>query len=375
MKLSILQQDLLPPLQAVVRSCGIRSTLPVLANILLETEEGMLKLSATNLELGVVKKIKADIQEEGDVTVPAKTFLEVVSSLQNELINLDSFEDQVRITTKSFNAALNSIPASEFPAIPLASENPLKIDAQVLQKSLPEIVFAAASDEGRPILTGILTEIRDDSLELVATDGFRLAHKTTTLKEAVSNSGVRYLIPRRTFEEVVRLISEEPVDGDKKIVEISTSENQNQIVFKIGQTQLSSRLIEGQFPSWEKIIPTEFIGKVKIDKSDILKAVKLASVFARGEAANIIKIESRPEGKIVLSSQARELGTQTTNLNAVVEGESVLVAFNSRFLVECLQNCPSDELSIQFSGNLSPVLVKPSSDKNLEYIIMPMRLS
>lgn len=378
MKLTILQQDLIGPLQAVARSCGIRTNLPVLGNILLQTESGKLKLSATNLELGVIKKVNAKIDQEGSTTIPAKTFLEVISALTGLEIGLESQNDQLKITAKNFNATLNGIPASEFPAIPLSSDKNVYIKASILQSAIPQISFAAASDEGRPTLTGILTEIKKDSLELVATDGFRLAHKQVKLESEEKNilqdkkENIRTLIPKRTFEEVVRLITED-LDEENNTVEISTSENQNQMIFKIGESELSSRLIEGNFPSWEKIIPQSTENRTIVDKEELLKAVKLASVFSRGEA-NIVKIETSTDN-LKLTSETRELGGQESLIEAQSEGTALTVAFNTKFLIEALQAIPKSQIAIEFSGSLSPALIKPIGEEGLEYVIMPIRLS
>lgn len=371
MKISILQQDLLPVLQSVSRSIGAKN-LPVLANVLLQTKEGFLEISATNLEVGIIKRAKADILEDGEVTIPARTLLEIVSSLPTTKIELTSSVDQLKISTNNFNATLNGIPASEFPAIPLASENAIRIEATLLQKALPEITFAAAADEGRPVLTGILTEIKKGTLELVATDGFRLAHKTAKLKGSEERT-FKTLIPRRTFEEVGRLINEENKGNDNQMVEIATSENQNQMIFTIGDTQLSSRLIEGNFPTWEKIVPTKFENKTIVDRQDLLKAVKLASVFARNEA-NIVKIESQGT-HLRVSSEAKELGGQETTVEAEIEGNTITIAFNNKFLIDALMAITTEKAQIHFSGNISPAIITPIGEEGVEYVIMPIRIS
>lgn len=377
MKIKILQQDLLPVLQAVSRSVGVRSTLPVLANILIRTENNRLKLSATNLEVGIIKTVNTEVYEEGELTVPAKTFLDIIASLTGETLEIESKSEQLKISTQKFNATLNCIPANEFPVIPISSDKPILVNSTVLLNTLPLITFSAASDDGRPVLTGILTEIKKDSLEFVATDGFRLAHKhtkinpDTTKVDLKEKNNLRVLIPRRTFEEVARLISEDS-SGEENI-EISTSENQNQMVFKIGDTQLSSRLIEGQFPVWEKIVPQKFENRTIIDRVELLKACKLAAVFSRSEA-NIIKI-SAFEKKIVLSSEAKEVGGQETQLEADTEGSEISIAFNSKYLIDILSALSCLQVSIEFSGNLSPALVKPIGEEGLEYVIMPIRLS
>ncbi len=368
MKVNILQQDLLPVLNSVSRSSGVRTSLPVLANILIQTEGAKLKLSATNLEIGVVKRVNAKVLEPGEISVPARTLVETISSLSGE-ISLEAELDQLKISTSKFKAVINGISASEFPLIPLSSENQVLVDSKILSSSLPKITFASAVDEGRPVLTGILTEIKNNELILVATDGFRLAHQKVAL---TSEETLKVLIPRRTFEEVVKLIDEELKSKEQEKITISSSENQNQIIFKIGLSELSSRLIEGQFPAWEKIIPLKFKNRTVIDRNEFLKAVKLASIFAK-DAANIVKIQTS-KNSLKLSSETKELGFQETELEAEVEGEEIIIAFNSKFLIDALSATSSSQITIEFSGNLSAALIKPIGEE-VEYIIMPVRLS
>jgi DNA polymerase III subunit beta len=372
MKISVLQQDLFPALQAVSRSVGNKN-LPVLANVLLKTKDGKLELSATNLEIGIIKKINVEVLEEGAITVPARTFLEVVQPLSGSKLELEAIGDQLKIITKNFSGSLNGIAASEFPQIPVSSEQSVLVSAELLKNCLPEITFAAASDEGRPVLTGILTEIKKERLELVATDGFRLAHKTSQI-EGSDGLNFRSLIPRRTFEEIVRLIGEDLADSKDEKIELATSENQNQMVFTIGQTTLSSRLIEGQFPTWEKIIPSTFVTRVVVDKGEMIKAVKLASVFARSSESNIIRVETQ-KNKLKFTSEAKQLGAQESEVEAQVEGEELVIAFNSKFLLDALTAAPSSQLSIEFSGALSPTLIKPIGEKDLEFVVMPIRVT
>jgi DNA polymerase III subunit beta len=368
MKFSILQQDLLPVLQSVSRSCGVKATLPVLANILISAQGSKLHLSATNLEIGVIKIVNAEVETEGEVTVPSRTFLEIVSSLSNEKLEIEVAADQLKISTAKFSATLNVIPATEFPTIPLSGDKGVMVDGKVLSQVLPQISFAAAADEGRPILTGILTEIKKGVLEMVATDGFRLAHQTATLEGSVEE--FKALIPRKSFEEVARLILEE---GEVEKIGISTSDNQNQVIFKINQTSVSSRLIEGQFPAWEKIIPTTFQTRAILERQELLKAVKLASVFAK-DSSNIVEVKTSAKN-MKISSSTKELGSQESEIEADVSGEEMVIAFNGKFLVDALTNAPSAQISMEFSGALSPVLIKPLGLEGLEYVVMPVRRS
>lgn len=370
MRLAILQQDLLPVLQAVARSVGVHSTLPVLDNILLSVDGGKLKIAATNLEIGVIKFISVEDGTSGDITVPAKTLVELISGLGQAKIILESEGEILKIESGRFKAEINGISASEFPAIPLASGSGISFPKAIFLTS-SQILFAAAVDEGRPVLTGILTDAKDGKLDFVATDGFRLAHRRVqlALSERSESNGFKSLIPKRTFEEVLRIISEE----DLEEVEISTSENQNQVVFKIGQTIVSSRLIEGTFPAWEKIIPEKITTRAVVEKEQFLKDLKLASIFAKNEA-NIIVITAK-KGSLDLKSQAKEIGSQENEIEAEVEGDELTIAFNAKFLLDALSNIPTSQATIEFSGPLSASIIKPIGEEGLQFIVMPVRLS
>ena len=250
--------------------------------------------------------------------------------------------------------------------IPLAKSNGISFPKEVFLTS-SQILFAAAIDEGRPVLTGILTDVKDLKLDFVATDGFRLAHRQIMLPK--NAAPFRSLIPKQTYEEVLRIISEQGADE----VNIATSENQNQIVFTIGQTIISSRLIEGQFPTWEKIIPAQIVAKAIVDRDLFLRAIKLAAVFAKNEA-NIIILTTQ-KNSIALKSSAKELGSQENEIESEISGEEMQIAFNTKFLQEAISNIPTSQVLIEFSGALSASLIKPIGIEGLQYIVMPVRLS
>lgn len=377
MKFSTLQQDLLPHLQAVGRSVGIRSTLPVLDNILLSVEgppsreagkkqgaPAALKIAATNLEIGVIRSINVEVFEEGSITVPAKTLIELISGLGQSKVTVATEGESLVLGSNKFKASINCIPATEFPAIPLSAKDGVELSKEIILSS-SQILFAAAVDEGRPVLTGILTDVSGGKVDFVATDGFRLAHRRVKLqgKEIQFKS----LIPRRTFEEVLRIISETEVDK----IELAASSDQNQVVFNLGKTLLSSRLIEGQFPSWEKIIPTGIITRVVVDREELLKAIKLAAVFAKNET-NIVVL-TLEKSRLKIESSAKELGSQQNEIEVDVEGESLKIAFNTKFLLDAVANSLSLQIMIEFSGPLSAALIKPVGVEGLEYIVMPVR--
>lgn len=366
MKFTTLQQDLLPILQSVARSVGVRSTLPVLDNILLSCQGKKLKVAATNLEIGVIKYLGVDVEVEGELTVPAKTLTEVISALGQTKVELESEGDILTIRSNKFKASINGISAQEFPAIPLSSQKGITFPKDAFS-SLIQVLFAAAVDEGRPVLTGVLTNVAGGKLDFVATDGFRLGYLSLAVSKDTPD--FKSLIPKRTFEEILRIISESEVDS----INIASSSDQNQVIFSLGQTIVSSRLIEGTFPSWEKIIPTQFVCRAIVDKEILLKAIKLAAVFTKGEA-NILVVNTK-KGSLSIQSSAKEVGSQENEVEAEVEGESLQVAFNTRFLQDAISACPSSQLIIEFSGPLSATQIKPIGLEGLEYVVMPVRLS
>ena len=366
MKFTVLQQDLLPVLQAVSRSVGIRSTLPVLDNILLSAEGKKLKIAATNLEVGVIKHIGVESDVSGGITVPAKTLVELVTGLGQEKITVETEGEILTIQSGKLKATINGIAATEFPVIPLSGGPGISFPKEAFLTSA-QVLFAAAIDEGRPVLTGILTNAAGGRLDFVATDGFRLAHRRLDLAE--DKVQFKSLIPRRTFEELLRIIAEEEVEE----VKIALSENQNQVVFDLGQTLVSSRLIEGTFPAWEKIIPQQSVSRALVDKEEFQKAIKLAAVFAKNEA-NIVVLTTT-KGVLKLESHTKQLGSQENEIEGEVEGEQLQIAFNTKFLLDAVSNAPSSQIMMEFSGPLSAVLIKPIGVEGLEYIVMPVRLN
>ncbi|MDO8619533.1 MAG: DNA polymerase III subunit beta [Candidatus Daviesbacteria bacterium] len=366
LKFTVLQQDFLPALTAVARSSGAHTQLPVLENILLATEGTKLKIAATNLEIGVIKYLSVEVLEAGELTIPAKTIVELISGLKPAKVTFESSGESLVISVDKFKATINGISAAEFPVIPVSGSEGVVFKKETLQQS-GQILFAAAVDEGRPTLTGILTQTSGDKLDFVATDGFRLAHRQVTLETAETK--FKSIIPRRTFEEILRIIGEEETDE----IKIAIAENQNQIIFDFGSTVVSSRLIEGSFPAWEKIIPTQIVARAMVDKEELLKAIKLAAVFAKSEA-NVVILKTSA-GKITLESSAKELGSQQNEIEGEVSGEELQVAFNTKFLQDAVGASSTSQLTIEFSGPLSPTLIKPIGVEGLQYIVMPVRLN
>lgn len=365
MKFKLLQTDFLPILNSISRCVGVKANLPVLGNILFSIENDQLKLAATNLEIGIVKFVKAEILESGEVTVPAKTLLETISGLSGLEVLFETTGDLVTISAGKFKASINGISSNEFPVIPTSNDFLISFPKAVL-KGCSTILFAAALDEARPILTGVLMQNSKEKLDFVATDGFRLAHHQVKL---TNGSDFKCLIPKRTFEELIRLTEEEEFDQ----IEMAISKDQNQIIFKVGQALISSRLIEGNYPSWEKIIPVDIKSRTLVDKQLFNQAVKLASIFAKNEA-NILNLKVL-KSQIQISSETKEIGSQQNEVEASTEGTELEIAFSAKFLNDVVSNINSSQLMIEFSGPLSATLIKPVGEEGLEYILMSVRTS
>ena len=379
MKIKISQESLAKTLSIVGRSVSPKPSLPVLSNILLATENGQLKLSATNLEMGINFWLPAEIVKEGAITVPARVLTEFVSSLPKQTVELVLKDQILHLSCGSFEANINGIASSEFPSLPKVSGEPtLKIPAKVFAKALTSVCFAAAPDEGRPVLTGVLTDLREEGILLVATDGYRLSKKLVkvTKKEKVFKGRLKLIVPARTFLEVSRIVAEVGIEEEKDLKVVVVKE-QNQIIFIFDKIEVSSKLIEGNFPDFNKVIPTEFKTKVEVETEELNHAVRVASIFAR-DSANIIKVLLDPEAGIILSANTKEVGDNVSKVEARVSGEKTEVAFNSRYVLDFLASVDAERLCLEFSGSLSPGVFRPLLKKGIDetflHLIMPVRV-
>lgn len=401
MRAVCLQENLAKGLSTTARSVALKPQLPILSNILLATDEGKLKLSATNLEVGVNVWVGGKIEEEGSVTVPARVVLDFVQSLPNDRVELSSEGTTLKIVCGSSNASILGISSSEFPPIPSFFPPPsLSFNSNSFSSMVQEVCFAAATDEGRPVLGGVLLVLGEKEDVFVATDGFRLSLKKRKADRDSGGGEERKLIlPARTLTEVSRIIGERGMEtgGDGRanlgkkggmnkkgenepvgsLLALVTKES-NQVIFRYGQADIVSRLIDGQFPNFEKIIPTSFSTRATFDKEDLLKAVKRASVFAR-DTANIVRFKVSPSSAhksscLQVNAGTSQVGETESEIEADVEGVENEIAFNLRFLLDLLNNISYERLSLETSGPLSPGVFRPTDDDSYLHIIMPVRL-
>jgi DNA polymerase-3 subunit beta len=364
-----MQENLARGLQVVSRVVSTRSTLPVLNNVLLRTEDGGLKLTATNLEIGMTYWVPGKVDTGGAMTVPARLLTEIVAGLPaNERVELElQAQETLHIQAGRFETRVKGIDAEEFPAIPTAGERPTtRVPQNALRQALGEVTFAAATDEARPILTGVLARFEGDRLTLAAADNYRIAVKTLTVLDPVEETSV--VVPARSLHELSRILSDtdDPVD-------IVLSPARNQILFHLEGVDLVSRLIDGQFPNYQQVLPKGFTTKAVVDRDQLLAAVRMASLIA-SSSANIVKMHVGKDAEIGLTvSAAADVGDNKSDVEAKVEGDGTTIAFNARYLLDVLTNVDSDQFAVELNGPLSPGVLRPVGDGQYVHVIMPVK--
>ena len=375
MKVSVLQENLTHGLNIVSRAVSPRSTLPVLGNILMATDGGRLRLSATNLELGITCWIGAKIEEEGSTTVPARTFTDLVSTLPPDHVNMDlSIRTQtMNVRCGSSNTDLKCIDSQEFPPMPVPDlEEGLQINVADLKDMIRQVAFAASTDEARPILTGVLMTVEGSQITMASADGFRLSVRSTELSSPVSQP-IKAVIPARALNELSRISS----DG-KGVINMALPPRSGRVIFRTDDIELVSQLIEGQFPDYQQIIPQNFQTRTVLSTASFLKACKQAEIFAR-EGSLIARVSITPGGElqpgtVEISGQSEETGFNQTTVDASIEGPSILIAFNVRFLREVLDVIQTPNVALETSVDTSPGVIRPVGENNFLHVIMPMHL-
>jgi DNA polymerase-3 subunit beta len=364
-----MQENLARGLSVVSRAVSSRSTLPVLANVLLKTEDAGLKLTATNLEIGITYWVPGKIESDGATTVPAKLLTDLVNSLPaGDKVDLElTAGESLHIRSGRFETHVKGIDADEFPAIQAAGERPTTRVAQdVLRKALNETTFAAASDEARPILTGVLARFEGNLLTLAAADNYRIAVKTIPILDAVPETSV--VIPARALNELARVLAD-----TSDAVEIVLAGGRNQVLFHLEGVDLVSRLIDGQFPNYQQVVPKEHTTRAVLDREELLRAVRPAALIAH-ESANIVKFQVGGDGEagITVSANA-EVGDHVGQVEAAVEGDGTTIAFNARYLADVLTNVDAEQFALELNGPLSPGVFKPVGDDSYVHVVMPVR--
>ncbi len=375
MRLTCAQDNLARGLGIVGRAVSTRTLLPVLNNILLQTDSGRLKLSATNLDIAITCWIGAMVEEEGAITVPARLFQEFIGSLPAEKpvsLVLNKEQSSVHAKCGGFEANIKGINASEFPPVTGAPETPsLKVASKTLHQAIEQVALAAATDETRPVLTGVLVKIEGDTLTMAAADGFRLAERTLKLDQPVAQPA-KLIVPARTLQELARITT-----GSEGPIEISISGADQRIIFCVDDIEMVSRLIEGNFPNYEQIIPKKHSTKITVSREAFQQATRIASLFAR-DSANIIKLQAQHKddrSEIIVTATAADRGDTTSGIDAIVEGADTQIAFNSKYLSDVLAVLSSDQVLLEITDQSSPGVIRPADSDSYVHVIMPMHLS
>jgi DNA polymerase-3 subunit beta len=363
MKVALTQAQLAKALSAVSRFVNPRGTLSVLGNVLLETTEGRLKVSATNLELGIDYRIGAKIETDGAITVPARLITDYVNNLSDEKVELSAKDGILTITSKGAESKINGIDASEFPTIPEVGDGKsVTISSSGIKDIISKVAFAAALDETRPILSGVLFHFKDPKFSVAATDSYRLAELSMQFEKS-NPEELKVVVPAKALTELGRIIGES---------EVSIKTADNQVQFETEDVRLISRLLEGEYPPYQQIIPGGSETKATVEREDFLAKVKTASLFSR-DAGLGVRVAFGADGKIELASETAQVGDSHATMKGQVVGGDNTVTLNARYLIDCLSALDAKNVTLETSGATSPCVVKAENDDSYLYVIMPLR--
>jgi DNA polymerase-3 subunit beta len=372
MKLSCLQENLDKGLGIVGKAVAVRTTLPITNNVLLATDQSRLKLVATNLEMAISCWIGAKVEEEGAITVPARLLTEFVSSLPNDKVDIGLLPRTKTLGLKCarFEARISGTDAKDFPPIPKVEGGiSTRVEVEAFRQGISQVVFAAATEESRPVLTGVNAEFNGDLLTLAAADGFRLGVYKLPLATPV-NQKTEVIIPARTLGELNRLM------GEEEAVDIMINPNKSQAIFRLKNIELVSQLVQGTFPQYTQLIPQSHTTKVVVDVTQFLRATKTASIFAR-DGSGIVRLIVTPggeltTGKITVSARSEEIGDNVGEIDAIVEGQEAKIAFNGKYLIDVLSVLRESQVALETTSPSSPGVLKPVGVDNYLHVVMPM---
>ena len=375
MKITCKQQDLARGLSTVGHAVSSRTTLPILSHILLATDGDALRLSATNLDIGITCRVPATIESEGTTTIPARLFSDFVGSLPAEGVEmvLQPESHSLKVSGLRSHATIRGMDPAEFPSIPSTEggEKPVTLEAAELRAMIAQTTFAAATDDSRPVFTGVLARVRDGMLTFAAADSFRLAVRSTVLATADSEPG-DVLIPARTLAELAKVL---PADG---AVQMVVTPNRNQVLFHADGLDLVSNLLTGQFPNYEAILPKSHSTTARLSTTDFRQAARTASLFAR-DSSNIVRLqvtegaeEGLVRGSVTLQATAEDLGDTVTTLDSTVDGKGLEIIFNVKYLTDVMAVIDAPEVRLELNSPQQPGVVRPTGSENYTYVIMPM---
>ena len=367
MQITCEQPELLKGVQAVSRAISTRTTMPILSNILLETTKDGVKLVATDLELGIQTMIPAVVKQGGAITLSARLFTEIVSNLPGAPVQLrvEEGSTQAEIQCEETTFEILGLPATDFPFMPEPDATVvITLEAGLLRGMVRQTAFAVSTDETRPFLTGVFFSTEDRTVRLVATDGGRLALRIASLEQQAKQK-FAVIVPAKTMQELARALG--GVTGD-----VTVALAENNLVFSLPELRLVSRLIAGQFPNYQQVIPQGHKQKLRLQTERFLRAVRRAAITAR-DSANVVRLAAKGT-ELVITSNTPEVGKAMEKVPVQVEGDAVEVAFNARYLMECLTILETDEITFELTGPLSPGAIRPLDQQEYIYVLAPVRV-
>lgn len=376
MKTSVLQDKLAKGLGIVARAVENRPTLPVLGNILLATEDARLKLAATNLEMSITTWIGAKVEKEGAITLPAKTLADLVNNLSPERVDLtlDTATLTVNVRCGATVSNVKGIDAAEFPVIPSGGDADITLPGKTLKEMINQTVFAAAKEDNRPILTGVLMQLDGNVMTMASADGYRLAVRTTDIEQTFAKR-VDLVIPAKALTEVGRVIGD-----DDDVVTITLPKERDIVLFHMKHTDIATQLLEGKFPDFAAIIPRSYVTSSVMYTSDLLAACKRAEIFAR-DSAYSAKLYVKPApgpgepGAVQIVGMSAERGDNEGTLDASVEGEALNISFNIRYLIDVLNVIDDERVVLESNGAANPGVIRPENRDDFVSVIMPMQVT
>jgi DNA polymerase-3 subunit beta len=362
MKLQVTQENLNKALNSVARVANSRGTLPILANVLIKTSNNRLSLSATNLDIAITHYIGAKVGEEGSITVPARLMQDFVSSLPEGVINLDLQETKLHVSTNQYKSIVNGIVSDDFPVMPAISDGKKwDVDEADFKQALQQVVFAASNDDTRPVLTGVLLQTFEGKLYMASTDSYRLTEK----RLGPSKESVQLLIPASAMHDLLRVLGE---SADK----VNITHNEQQVLFRVGDIELVTRLVDGKYPDYRKLIPQKFATEARLKRADLVNVTKVSSLFARESAGSVTIEVDEIGGQLSIRSVASQLGENTATADAKIKGKGS-ITLNSRYLLDGLNAMTGDEVVFGFNGKLEPTLLHDPASDDYKHVIMPLK--
>lgn len=362
MKLQVTQENLSKALGSVARVASSRGTLPILSNVLVKTVEGRLSIAATNLDIAITHYIGSKVSQEGSITVPARLMQDFVSSLPSGVIELKLDDLKLHINAEKYKSVINGVSAEDYPVMPAITEGQSwNIPGKLLKQALQQVIIAASSDEARPVLTGVYWHTHDGKLHMVATDSYRLAEKSLiNMKQDVD-----LLIPASALQDLLRII------GDYEEEVVVTHDDQ-QVLFKVGDVELVTRLIEGKYPDYRKLIPRSFASDAVLKRTELTNITKVSSLFARESAGSVTINLDADSQQVSIKSIASQIGENVASATAIITNEGS-ITLNSRYILDALHALGGEDVRLAFNGKLEPCILADPKASDYLHVVMPLK--